>query len=459
MKSKRKVNKGFSLVEVVVALAILTIVATSVLAGFVQSSRINMKSLYLQDATEIAQAVAENLKKRSYSEFVEYMKAKKDSDPGSELEVTKLYDDDLEENRRKGLEGVSMENVKLSDIFADESKYIMDGPDFKVDILMDSANYANGKKTTTYKQSTGSLSKDYDVAAGTKVVASNSFLIPVIKETDGQCVIYSYDDGEAISEIINTWATKYATARSLLAPIAGRAAAYSAAESEFKNYATSTMFPEYKIIDSTATPKVLRTLTVDVTYTAFTPISGGSAYKVDVVLKGKYELNKDALNKYTYNGYSDFGPLDFEKELYTYSYNLYPDAEGNVEVQDIYLYLKPIQVFKAGANYMADQNSVKVTYSGTDALPESYKSKCYIVMQQVIAEGKLVLPVYGVEPLTKGSGNPVVYTNMQKNGNLVLNSDGYLTDGGSNEVTMYDMTIVVKYQGKEYARFTTTKED
>ncbi len=79
-KFNRKLNnEGFSLLEVLVAVVILTLISTALIQGFISSARTNARSKKLQDATDLAQNVAEyygaqdlsNLKKQGigYSEI------------------------------------------------------------------------------------------------------------------------------------------------------------------------------------------------------------------------------------------------------------------------------------------------------------------------------------------------------------------------------------------------------
>lgn len=55
-----KFNKGFSLIEVLVAMAVITLISIPLLRTFVTSAQINNKAKKLQNATDIAQNVSEN---------------------------------------------------------------------------------------------------------------------------------------------------------------------------------------------------------------------------------------------------------------------------------------------------------------------------------------------------------------------------------------------------------------
>ena len=69
LRSRRRDNRGMSLVEVVVAIAILSIVILSVLRSFVYSARLNARSRERQQTTAAAQTVMENFKAYSVQEI------------------------------------------------------------------------------------------------------------------------------------------------------------------------------------------------------------------------------------------------------------------------------------------------------------------------------------------------------------------------------------------------------
>lgn len=69
MKRRKLDNKGFSLVEVIVAIVIVALVATPILGSFATSSRVNAKAKILQDATDVAQYAAELIKAQSVADL------------------------------------------------------------------------------------------------------------------------------------------------------------------------------------------------------------------------------------------------------------------------------------------------------------------------------------------------------------------------------------------------------
>ncbi len=68
MDSFGKNNKGFSLIEIIVAVAIITIAGTALFSGFVQAGNIHRKTTRLQMAEDVAQQVAEEF--NSHTLFV-----------------------------------------------------------------------------------------------------------------------------------------------------------------------------------------------------------------------------------------------------------------------------------------------------------------------------------------------------------------------------------------------------
>lgn len=62
MGMKKKANQGFSLVEVVIAIAILAIVALPLFSAFAQSAKTNAKARKIMNATNLAQNIVEDIK-------------------------------------------------------------------------------------------------------------------------------------------------------------------------------------------------------------------------------------------------------------------------------------------------------------------------------------------------------------------------------------------------------------
>lgn len=68
-RSGRKKNKGFSLLEVVVAITIIAILAIPIIKAFVTSATVNKKARRVQNATDVAQSVSEYLCNASFDDL------------------------------------------------------------------------------------------------------------------------------------------------------------------------------------------------------------------------------------------------------------------------------------------------------------------------------------------------------------------------------------------------------
>ncbi len=73
-------NKGFSLVEVLVCIAILVIVCIPIFAGFRTSSVFNNRAHHTQAVTTFAQEVVEDMKRKTVDDFTTEIKNAKDKD-------------------------------------------------------------------------------------------------------------------------------------------------------------------------------------------------------------------------------------------------------------------------------------------------------------------------------------------------------------------------------------------
>ncbi len=73
MKKDNK-NKGFTLIEIVVAIAVLAIAITPILTSFVTSAKLNVKSQKLMAATNIEQSIMEGFADKTYIEVLNICK-------------------------------------------------------------------------------------------------------------------------------------------------------------------------------------------------------------------------------------------------------------------------------------------------------------------------------------------------------------------------------------------------
>ena len=68
---KKNNNKGFTLIEIIVAVVVLALVVVPLLNGFVTSARVNEKSRRLLNATNAAQSLMEQYADYSIKEISE----------------------------------------------------------------------------------------------------------------------------------------------------------------------------------------------------------------------------------------------------------------------------------------------------------------------------------------------------------------------------------------------------
>ncbi len=73
MKRKES-NKGFTLLEIVVAIAVLAIAITPILTSFVTSAKLNVKSRKLMAATNVEQSIMEGFADKTYTEILNICK-------------------------------------------------------------------------------------------------------------------------------------------------------------------------------------------------------------------------------------------------------------------------------------------------------------------------------------------------------------------------------------------------
>lgn len=124
MKRKGKNNSGFTLVELLVAIAILAIVVAPLLHSFVTGARLNAKSKKIMDATTVAQNVMEDIKATSLEELFEKTFEEKGED-GSVTEKKLVRD---------GHDGTY--TITYENIMADKQLY-------RAEVLLDTNSYTS----------------------------------------------------------------------------------------------------------------------------------------------------------------------------------------------------------------------------------------------------------------------------------------------------------------------------
>ena len=183
-RSGRKNNRGESLIEVVVAITVIALLTIPIIRAFLTSANANKKARRIQNATDVAQSVAEYLTKAPMSEITALTASAKNVSNPDEMSFTSLND------WRTG---------ESDGVFTGAA-----GEKFKVDVTMNSRNttWTTDVKDYTlseFKDLFGSnavscmqqLTKmDDDMKdAGTVVGKVTTFDISIAKQADGT---YSY---------------------------------------------------------------------------------------------------------------------------------------------------------------------------------------------------------------------------------------------------------------------------
>lgn len=132
-------NKGFSLVEVLVAMTVIALISIPLIRTFVISANVNSKGRKLKNASDIAQNVSEYFTTIELSE----LKDKFRNDTG--LRTNVLYDD-------SGLSSSGayvFQNIGGGDVDEDGVPYYegADGEDFYVTVVLNPAGYSNGSSS------------------------------------------------------------------------------------------------------------------------------------------------------------------------------------------------------------------------------------------------------------------------------------------------------------------------
>jgi prepilin-type N-terminal cleavage/methylation domain-containing protein len=388
MKSIKKNNKGFSLIEILVAIAVIALVGSSVLSGFVQAARINARSKQMQEATDLAQITAEKFNANKLSDLLTtYL----ETDQGiNKLTITLVKEDGTEvpiirqsattnidgteavsanENTRKDIQA-KLDAVANTDYKVQISNlpkvYItstvsspddIPSTDYTVDVTLSSGQYSvsdaevsagtSEKITTTYNQ-------QFNIKQGDKVVL-NDFIVPDIRETNDNLVISAsdYNDTAAITDYKDYAANYYAAHKIVDTSLPNYAALYQQKYDSFFSYLESNIFKNSRIgIEaynitisgvsySNCTIEPERTLKVKLTCSK-QPVSvdpTGQTYTMTVTLTGVYKFKS-----YTYDGIT-IPSTTITQELLTdasgksFDFNLSSGSAS--DMKSVYFYFNP----------------------------------------------------------------------------------------------------------------------
>lgn len=129
MQRKERNNKGFTLVELLVAVTILAIIVVPFMQSFVTAAKTNAKAKKIQNATELASNVMEELKSNDIEHFAFQFNYPTDGDNKSRFNVLNTFDD-------------AYELIKDSeDNFTEVIKYQVNGAVNNLDLVTSSVVY------------------------------------------------------------------------------------------------------------------------------------------------------------------------------------------------------------------------------------------------------------------------------------------------------------------------------
>lgn len=501
MKSIKNDNKGFSLIEILVAIVVIALAGSYVLNGFVQAARMNAQAQRVQDATDLGQVTAEVFNRKSLAALLAGF-INNGCLNGSDPTTIQIYSEDgtlLASDKqlvntdntasavKEKLEAagdnyeVRITGLPQSEIMADSSSQR-----YKIDVILKSGSYginadkesAGYKKIdSTYKQ----LDKISQTVGSDQELFLNNFIVPDIRETTDNLVISSsdYDDSSAISQYIVYAANEYASLRTPPASLQYDQI-YMQHQTDMRNY-LGTVFPLNKITAATYATTIAPERTLDVTLLC--KKEGTGIYNVYVLLEGKYKFNS-----FTYNG-TTIPAKNITVQLITEadnkSFSFSTATASTDDVKKIYFYYNASD--KTNGYYFSDSDKA-VTGSKdkinlkflaptvpTDAEGDKVKKKLadsgfYIVTQKFKdASGNECVSLFQNNAYTINAssyaafGDFKCYSNMMKwSGSEVerlatTGVSGIVTDGNKSGVNVYDMEISIKNKDREYANIKTVK--
>lgn len=501
MKSIKKDNKGFSLIEILVAIVVIALAGSYVLNGFVQAARMNAQAQRIQDATDLGQVTAEVFNRKDLATLLaEFIN--NGCMTGSDPTTIQLYSEDgtlLSSDKqlvstdnsasavRTKLEAagdnyeVRITGLPQSEIMADSSSQR-----YTIDVTLKSGNYGiNADKMSagyvkiesTYEQ----LNKISQVAGGNQEVFLNDFIVPDIRETTDNLVISAsdYDDSSAVSQYIVYASNEYATNKT--SPTSLQYDQDYTANLTAMKTNLETIFQSNKITAAAYATSIApqRTLTV----TLLCKKEGTGVYNLYVLLEGKYQFGAYTWNGQTIPARTITIPLITEADNKSFSFST--ASASTDDVKKIYFYYNATD--KTNGYYFSD--SVKAVTGSSDKIILKFdastvptdsegnkvkaklaKSGFYIVAQKFKdASGNECVSLFQdstysiVAASHMAFGDFKCYSNLMKwSGSAVTRISttgvsGIITDGNESDVNVYDMEISIKNNSREYANIKTVK--
>lgn len=485
-------NKGLTLVELIVGIALVAIAGTTLFYGFVASGRIHLNTTELQMAEDVAQYISEEFKTHS----VEWL----ESQYGSYLTFTDngITDEYL-------FTGVPYEYSVRSSTNPSAK--------FTADVTLTTKLTATDEEArdTTYKQN----DKDNYFAIAPKT-GTNTFIVPEVKNIyDGKSVVVSEDlnefDSSVVSNLYNAiqnyvvqknaeWLAANPLAQ--IVDLNSLDAAFSA-----KFYPLSNMYSDsstdvekntsveivekvsgayvkyYYIVDTEYVFKFdFPVLLTNGTSTSYVDLKDLMPSSFDAILAVgdsqltykitrtndeytvKYEAELDSADTGSLSEKGTFaGPIVITDS--TGAEILCEWADADASVPYLYFLYNPFNVYSdsknASGDYVANDN-VTFSYSGAG----KKIARVFLVVQDSKHAVDVTEDVY-MKNCTVSSGDFLtqlqVFTNSSEiiENSSTMHEVNYLTNSyGKSNANLYDLKIVVKDQtGKVVAEINTVKED
>lgn len=169
----RKNNKGFSLVELLVAITILAVVMIPMLHSFITSARANAKAKKVMEATTVAQNIMEEIKSEHLTDYLnKYSFTKSIVKDASGHNVTDINGENIYTYSKKMISVSAAPEANTVSAAA----LSVNGRDFRAEVTLDPQNY-----TATTTPAPGSARTDYNTILYSKLSSlsksSNAFYI------------------------------------------------------------------------------------------------------------------------------------------------------------------------------------------------------------------------------------------------------------------------------------------
>lgn len=505
-------NKGVSLIELIVAVAMIAICGTMLFNGFTMAARAHVKTTNLQMAEDVAQQIAEEFKTNHVELLLHRYNA-----------VSPVVTTDT-------VTGVK--TIEFNGIAVDYVSRAMINPNakFTANIKLTSKLTADGTeisrtdgletdKDTTYKQNSDEATSFYAV---TSDVGTNSFIVPeVVNLYDGENVVVSYMinqyDNVVANDLLSAIRAKVMELNMSLLP-ANQYDINALVNSYTTLYIPYTKISEADQLIKKTTFKILSDngsdyyYVVDIEYEfnfdfPVYKVGGVPAGTLSSLLSGdlaevdgaasKYTIKKTGLETYTVSYSYDLkdaegvdnpesvsgevlgniGTSDSRKGAFWGKVYVDPDDFGEVAldikadgsgdaVPYLYFLYTPFDLYSDSTGNTANDEIFFEYYGPTGANKNIVRT--FLVVQETASytDPEEPIKVENCEIDTSVGVSDVfkVYTNssdiIDKSSNNVKGTN-YLTNSkGEARYNLYDMEIIIFDQsGKQVATYTTTKED